>query len=82
MLALYSQRNPEPVWRPQGRERGTEQGRRRIPLIFHQENVGRWVEKVKLGRSWEPLDTGHFNDTAQASAEQEGTGHDQILGVF
>lgn len=26
-----------------------------IPLRFHQENIGRWVENVELGRSWEPL---------------------------
>ena len=62
--------------------RGTEQQRSRIPLILHQENMGRWADNVKLGRSWEPLDTGHCNDPAQASAEWEGTGHDQTLGVF
>ena len=44
--------------------------------------MGRWVENVELGRSWEPLGSGHCNDPALASAERELIGHDQILGVF
>lgn len=54
-------------------------------LCFNRKTLAAGLRMRSKGETRGPLDTGHCNNpgrSAKARAEEEGIGHDQILGMF